>query len=79
MTRKAVQTFSESMEQKLILNDRKGGWDPDKCSYEYLRKRLIEEVLEFLRTGEVEELVDISNFSMMLWTRKRKLGKEFYR
>lgn len=74
--RKAVVTFAEAMEARLKENDYKGGWGEDKCSLEYLERRIVEEFAEYLgskscETGNVpeQELVDMANFCMMLYHR----------
>lgn len=74
--RKAVISFAEAMGVRLKGNDYKGGWGKDKCSQDYLERRIIEEFAEYLgskscETGNVPEweLVDIANFCMMLYHR----------
>lgn len=82
-----VISFAKAMDGILIKNDHKGGWGEDKCSKKYLQARLVEEVGEYFKLiaqandmfpkaiyGEQlqKELVDISNFCMMLWDRELK-------
>lgn len=71
-----VKLFAEEMELVLQDNDWKGGWDEEDCSIEYLENRLIEEVGEYFgdkanNSYEPFELIDIANFAMMIWDRRR--------
>ena len=70
--RLAVEAFAEEMENKLLRNDHKGGWAT--CDLTYLERKLLEEIIEYLKDGREGELVDISNFCMMLWNRKEETG-----
>jgi len=72
--RDAVITFAEEMESKLVQNDYKGGWAPQTCSIDFLEKKLLEEVLEYVKDRKKEELPDIANMAMMLWQRQNKSG-----
>ena len=77
--RSSVFEFAKSMEARLEQNDYKGGWDENKCSIEYLEYRLMEEVGEYFAIRAKDgvesyfnvepELVDIANFTMMLYHR----------
>lgn len=70
--RDEVKRFSQIMEQKLQMNDHKGGWDD--MSVKDLVNRLCQEVLELDRAitmGEdkkniVFESADVANFAMMV-------------
>lgn len=74
--RSIVEKFSEVMLRKLNENDDKGGWE--ECSYEYLIKRLGEEVAELAAITPMgfgksdrhrmlaEEAADVANFAMMI-------------
>ena len=82
--RPAVDNFAVGMEMQLRDNDHKGGWGEDKCSIEYLEYRLMEEIGEYFAIrakggmesyfGVETELLDIANFSMMLY--QRMIGNE---
>lgn len=73
--REAVRTFAEAMERKLQKNDPKGGWSEDTPMHLY--ERLLDEELELdnALVGEavpaavLDELVDVANFCMMLYTK----------
>ncbi len=72
--RDVVKWFARAMEQRLKENDHKGGWE--RCTDEYLFRRLVEEVGELSiaihdTSSEREELVlkeaaDVANFTMMI-------------
>lgn len=73
-----VIAFAKAMDEVLSRNDHKGGWQD--CDIEYLRHRLVEEMGEYFallscskeawtKERDKKELVDISNFCMMLWDR----------
>lgn len=77
-----VIAFAKDMDEILVKNDYKGGWQD--CDIQYLRARLVEEMDEYfawcsrgspsaLNSAEqkqmLRELVDIANFAMMLWDR----------
>lgn len=66
VARKCVRDFAEEMEIVLKENDYKGGWQD--CTIEYLEKRLKEEITEYFmsKDNKKKELIDISNFCMML-------------
>ena len=75
--RPAVQTFSTAMEHRLRENDHKGGWGISDCTEEYLNDRLVEELGEYfavkgcLRASQdLDELVDVANFAMMIFQRR---------
>ncbi len=75
--RNAVLTFANAMEHTLRANDHKGGWSPDNCSEGYLEDKLEGEMGEYFaiknkeRAGkDLDELVDIANFCMMLYHRR---------
>lgn len=77
--RKPVRNFALLMEQKLKLNDDKGGWEDAKI--EWLLCRLEEEIEEF--RGAIEEgadseyialeAADVANFAMMIADNKGSL------
>ena len=74
IVRPSVRTFAKAMEAKLKLNDHKKiGWDT--CDLEYLDQRLIQEFQEYTQSVQAEELVDIANFCMMLYSRKMETGE----
>ncbi len=77
--RSTVRRFAISMEQKLLENDHKGGWDTE--SWKYLADRLRDEVKELRavlngRSGHAagaerrrmvtREAADVANFAMMI-------------
>jgi len=71
--RDGVRKFSLAMERKLRANDFKGGWKD--CTLAFLEGRMKEELLEYLESsGDVDELPDIANFCMMVWTRRTGTG-----
>ena len=70
--RKGVEYFTEAMEAKLKENDHKGGWDAGMCSISFLEDRLIQEMGEYFTNRDINELADIANFCMMLYTRYTK-------
>ena len=84
--RDIIIKFSNLMESKLASNDHKDGWD--KCTYEYLLRRLIEEVRELIEAIKLrnyqnvsKEAADVANFAMMIADKswfdvKRKDGNE---
>ncbi len=76
--REAVTTFAEVMEVRLKANDYKGGWHPRQCTMDFLEKKLLEEVVEYIESthtvSRVEELPDIANMAMMLWHRLNRTG-----
>ncbi len=72
--RPQVQAFAEAMEEVLRKNDHKGGWE--NCEIDYLNWRLTQEFGGYFANYDKmtpeqkrKELVDISNFCMMLWDR----------
>lgn len=85
MTYKSIKWFSAEMRKKMAKNEHKEGWD--KCSHNYLFKRLCDEVLELnnaLFTPKqgavrslnakaiIKECADIANFVMMIADKMRK-------
>jgi hypothetical protein len=67
--RPAVAEFAAQLEEKLRKNDDKGGWEI--CSFQYLIKRLEQEVEE-LKGAETTwltngEAIDVAAFAMMIW------------
>ena len=70
-----VIAFAKAMDEVLVKNDHKGGWQ--NCDINYLRFRLIDEIGEYFHAISSdpnyypvkEELIDIANFAMMLWDR----------
>lgn len=71
--RPQVQWMAKAMEEKLLANDHKGGWE--SCSFGYLVTRLLEEVSElvgavlFEGAGEFSvrsEAADVCNIAMMI-------------
>ena len=74
MTRQAVEQFAEAMEDKLKKNDYKGGWHSCQCTKDFLRQKLMEEVIEYLHGYGTDELPDIANMAMMLWHREKRTG-----
>ncbi len=78
-----VIAFAKAMDEVLCKNDGKGGWSD--CDIQYLRARLVEELGEYFRSVAInidyqmsygkqkpvasKELIDISNYCMMLWDR----------
>lgn len=79
ITHLQIIAFAKAMDEVLVRNDHKGGWQ--YCGIDYLQARLIEELGEYFRlvaTGmnfpemvlrKKKELLDIANFAMMLWDR----------
>lgn len=74
--RPAVRHFAEAMEVRLRENDHKGGWGEEQCSVGSLERNIIGEYIEYLgaKSGETgncpeRELVDMSNFCMMVYHR----------
>jgi NTP pyrophosphatase (non-canonical NTP hydrolase) len=86
--REEVQWFAEKMEEKLRVNDHKGGWQAAPTWW--LVSRLKEETIELERALERVELsetqvafehamgeaVDVSNFAMMIGDVLRKRMEE---
>jgi len=84
--REAVSWFAEQMERKLSVHDDRCGWSPECCDYDFLLKRLREELNEFedIYFGAVinpehgqcqqiiDEAADVANFAMMLADRARE-------
>lgn len=67
--RPEVRKFAEAMERKLRENEGKGSWKD--CELEYLRKRVHQEVDEFIGSlgGGIDvlgEAADVANFLMMI-------------
>jgi hypothetical protein len=70
-----VIAFAKAMDEVLVKNDHKGGWQD--CDINYLRFRLMDEIGEYFHAiasdpnyyPVKEELIDIANFAMMLWDR----------
>lgn len=76
--RKEVKTFAAAMEQQLVANDHKSGWQQD--TPEDLLLRLLEESAEVStelrlnrgswtdidRAALVKECADVANFAMMI-------------
>ncbi len=69
--------FAKKMEEKLIKNDKKGGWN--NCSYDELQNFLNQEVIELKKAIEegnpvsiINEAADVANFSMMISDNTRK-------
>jgi len=67
--RDSVRFFAEAMEEKLKLNDHKGGWENMDCNH--LTERLLDEVAEMKAALTPEscmaEAIDVANFVMMIW------------
>ena len=74
MPRQIVEEFAEAMEEILLTNDYKGGWDSSHCNITYLEGRLKEEVNEYFNSEhrKPEEIIDVANFAMMIWSRITK-------
>ncbi len=72
--REAVTTSAEAMETRLAANDCKGGWMPEACTIDFLKNKLLEEVVEYIASGQESELPDIANMAMMLWQRLNRTG-----
>lgn len=64
-----LKKFAEEMETILTVNDYKGGWGFDQCDRDYLEDRLMQEIGEYFKSRDAEELIDIANLAMMLWSR----------
>lgn len=78
MARQEVQLFAEAMEDKLLANEYRGGWDD--CSIDFLTLRMREEQAELFNALRLyhmfpsedtkrrvtEECADIANFAMMI-------------
>ena len=84
--RPAVLTFANAMEHRLRANDNKSGWSPDNCPEGYLEDKLEEEVGEYFaiknkeRAGkDLDELVDIANFAMMLYQRRLTSNERYHK
>jgi len=78
--RRSVKDFAEIMEQKLVENDHKSGWD--KCHTCYLIRRIREEVKELedaviFASKKPEDInreaADVANFAMMLAERYKTI------
>ena len=69
-TKKDYMNIFEAMEGKLRENDHKGGWE--NCKESYLTNRLYEEIEEFFDTKDVNELIDVANFAMMIWDNRQR-------
>lgn len=64
--RRSVFKFAWAMEMKLRESDGKKGSEGWKsCHLKYLKRRLNEEVAEFMKTPCVSEAVDVANIAMM--------------
>lgn len=81
--RPAVQKFAEAMEARLKENDFKGGWGfHNGTSDAFLKAKLLEEIAEywsaclFKNADSANELIDIGNFAMMLFTREKNLPED---
>lgn len=72
---KSVEEFADAMQRKLSANSFKGGWGKGKCTLKFLKDRLYEEIMEWARSGEEDpqELIDIANIAMMLYSRRDEL------
>ena len=72
--RPEVRDFAEAMEDKLRINDSKGGWL--ECDLTYLKERLEDEVGELLRADTDEDICDeccdVANFAMMIYDRSKE-------
>jgi len=83
--REQVNWFAEKMEQKLRINDHKGGWNG--CGQDYLFDRMVEEAEELRKSlinldwdaesetrkeTVIREAADIANFAMMIADNVRK-------
>lgn len=84
--RPAVQTFATAMEHRLRDNDHKGGWGVGQCSEEYLNDRLVEELGEYFAikndkraSQDLDELVDIANFAMMIYQRRLNTNDRYHK
>ena len=69
MMRNEVIEHAQLMEERLKENDHKGGWLT--CSFEYLIRRLREEVNEldtalYEEGDPIMEAADVANFAMMI-------------
>lgn len=77
----AVMLFAAKMEERLLANDHKGGWDG--CDPGWLLGRLRDEVSELDATGFTDdasadpsgECADVANFAMMIFDNTRPWHK----
>lgn len=69
--RKEIRTFAEAMERKMTIKDSKYGSSWKETNSQDLMIKFMDEVEEFkLASGfedNLEELVDIANYAMMLY------------
>jgi len=68
-----VEKFASEMDRILDRHKRKGSWAPEDCNVSSLERELVTEVGEYFESGEPDELVDIANLCMMVWSRKTNL------
>ncbi len=84
--RDSVKDFAEAMEAKLKTHDKdrgKHGWVG--CDLYYLHARMREELYEYSRSvrdssdggGDMDELLDVANFAMMLWDNLRRQNGQY--
>jgi hypothetical protein len=75
-TRKAITVFAENMEAVLQKNDGKGGWGISQCEDDYLQAKLMVNLAKYILEGDPKHLLDLANYSMMLWNRWWSTGND---
>jgi len=79
--REEVRWFAGRMEEVLVSNDYKGGWD--SCPLSYLLGRLRTEITELEEAlvdggteSTIQECCDVANYAMMIADRMRRGGQQ---
>ena len=69
--RKEIMDFAVEMELKMQTHDEDRGDSWKVCGLSDLAKGLEREMHEYALSGNRQELVDVSNYCMMVWNRRR--------
>lgn len=64
--RPEIKDFAKAMELKLKKRDEDYGDSWKSCSVSFLKTKLLEEVMEALASGDMDEYVDVANVAMFL-------------
>ncbi len=69
--RKEIKEFAEMMENTMKKHDAIKGESWKSMGEPELLLFLQEELKEYYKSGDEDELVDVANFCMMLWQKKK--------
>ena len=67
-----IEDFVASMKRKLVMNMKKGRSWYEAPTNHFLKGKLMEEVGEYFKSSNPDELIDIANICLMLYERRDK-------